>query len=124
MAHINLLPWRENLRAQKQREFGVMLLVFVILTGVGLYGWYQSIFSSPQLKGWGSRVRTCNQRIQSPLLYQLSYSPINLVSSFNACSGVPVSWAPFVQLFNEWNKTLYIGTGGGTRTPKPCGAWT
>ncbi len=37
MARINLLPWREELRKQRQREFGVMIagaLFFTLLLGV------------------------------------------------------------------------------------------
>ena len=33
----------------------------------------------PDNFGWEGWTRTTNQRIQSPLLYQLSYFPINLV---------------------------------------------
>ncbi len=36
MARINLLPWRENLRKQRQREFGAMIagaLLFTLLLG-------------------------------------------------------------------------------------------
>ncbi len=36
MARINLLPWRENLRKQRQREFGVMIagaLLFTLMLG-------------------------------------------------------------------------------------------
>ncbi len=34
MAHINLLPWRENLRKQRQREFISILLGAAVLMGV------------------------------------------------------------------------------------------
>jgi type IV pilus assembly protein PilN len=34
MAHINLLPWREELRKQKQRQFGVMAVSSAILAGL------------------------------------------------------------------------------------------
>jgi type IV pilus assembly protein PilN len=34
MAHINLLPWREELRKQKQREFGLMAAGGVIIAGL------------------------------------------------------------------------------------------
>jgi len=34
MAHINLLPWREELRKQKQREFGVMAISSAVLAGL------------------------------------------------------------------------------------------
>jgi len=34
MAHINLLPWREELRKQKQREFGIIAGGSVMLAGL------------------------------------------------------------------------------------------
>jgi len=34
MAHINLLPWREELRKQKQREFGLMAFGAVVIAGL------------------------------------------------------------------------------------------
>ena len=34
MAHINLLPWREELRKQKQRDFGIIAVSAVILAGL------------------------------------------------------------------------------------------
>jgi type IV pilus assembly protein PilN len=34
MAHINLLPWREELRKQKQKEFGITAAVSVLLAGL------------------------------------------------------------------------------------------
>ena len=34
MAHINLLPWREELRKQKQREFGLMAVGAVVIAGM------------------------------------------------------------------------------------------
>ena len=42
MAHINLLPWREKLRKQRQREFGLMILGALLLTllGMGYWHWY------------------------------------------------------------------------------------
>ena len=41
MAHINLLPWRETLRAQRKRDFGILMIMFILLSGAGLWGWYQ-----------------------------------------------------------------------------------
>ena len=34
MAHINLLPWRETLRKQRQREFGFMVVGGIIIAGM------------------------------------------------------------------------------------------
>jgi type IV pilus assembly protein PilN len=41
MVNINLLPWREELRAQRKREFGMMALLAVLVVGAGLFGWHQ-----------------------------------------------------------------------------------
>jgi type IV pilus assembly protein PilN len=42
MARINLLPWRESLRAQHRREFGAMMLIgiFLALVGMGYWHWH------------------------------------------------------------------------------------
>jgi len=34
MAHINLLPWREDLRKQKQQEFGIIAVSSVVIAGL------------------------------------------------------------------------------------------
>jgi len=41
MVNINLLPWRERLRAQRRRDFGLVALAAAILSVVGVLGWYQ-----------------------------------------------------------------------------------
>lgn len=38
MAHINLLPWREELRSKRQRDFGVLIFLAALLTGLGVLG--------------------------------------------------------------------------------------
>jgi len=38
MAHINLLPWREELRREKQRQFLTILVLSVILMGMIILG--------------------------------------------------------------------------------------
>jgi type IV pilus assembly protein PilN len=38
MARINLLPWREAERKQRQQEFGLMVLAGVLLTGLAIFG--------------------------------------------------------------------------------------
>ncbi len=41
MININLLPWREKLRAQRRREFGFMVLLAGVLSAVGVLAWFQ-----------------------------------------------------------------------------------
>ena len=43
MAHINLLPWREELRARRNKEFGVLAFVAAAVMGgvvFGVHTWY------------------------------------------------------------------------------------
>jgi type IV pilus assembly protein PilN len=40
MVNINLLPWREHLRAQRKREFGLLVLFAALFAAAGVYGWY------------------------------------------------------------------------------------
>lgn len=44
MSKINLLPWREELRKEKLKEFGQLLAFFAIIAGViwGLGHWYEA----------------------------------------------------------------------------------
>ena len=39
MAHINLLPWREKLRKQRQRDFGLLTLGALLITVLGMAYW-------------------------------------------------------------------------------------
>lgn len=41
MVNINLLPWREQLRAQRMRDFGLLVLFAALLTAGGVFGWYK-----------------------------------------------------------------------------------
>ena len=41
MVNINLLPWREQLRAQRRREFGLLVLFAALLAAAAVFGWYQ-----------------------------------------------------------------------------------
>ena len=40
MARINLRPWREELRQEKQQQFVMTLLFVLILAGAALFGWH------------------------------------------------------------------------------------
>ncbi len=41
MVNINLLPWREKLRTQRKREFGMAVLLAVLATAAGLFFWHR-----------------------------------------------------------------------------------
>ena len=43
MAHINLLPWRENLRKQKANEFYALAGMLLLATAIAMYGWHWTV---------------------------------------------------------------------------------
>ena len=43
MAHINLLPWRENLRKERKRKFGLQLLGGAVLAGAAALYWHMMV---------------------------------------------------------------------------------
>jgi type IV pilus assembly protein PilN len=38
MAHINLLPWREELRAERQKQFVSSMIFALVVAAIVLYG--------------------------------------------------------------------------------------
>jgi len=45
MAKINLLPWRDELRAEKKKQFYTVLAIVAILAGAASFGWLSVIDS-------------------------------------------------------------------------------
>ena len=43
MANINLLPWRDEYRQEKKREFFSTLVLLVVLTGLVGYAWFEFV---------------------------------------------------------------------------------
>ncbi|WP_444959139.1 PilN domain-containing protein [Microbulbifer sp. ZKSA002] len=43
MAKINLLPWRQEYRAQKQKEFQQIMVVVVFAVAAAMFGWMKTV---------------------------------------------------------------------------------
>ncbi|GAA6166870.1 PilN domain-containing protein [Sessilibacter corallicola] len=43
MANINLLPWRDELRAEKQKQFYTVLVVVCIAAGAAVFVWFSAV---------------------------------------------------------------------------------
>ncbi|WHI44569.1 PilN domain-containing protein [Microbulbifer sp. JMSA004] len=43
MAKINLLPWRQEYRAQKQKEFQQIIVVVVLIVAAAVFGWMKTV---------------------------------------------------------------------------------
>ncbi len=53
MARINLLPWRENLRRKRQRDFGSSVVLALLITGAlcgGVHFYIEDMISHQQAR--------------------------------------------------------------------------
>ena len=68
MPHINLLPWREKLRQERQQQFIVALLIGVIFACFVLYGamWYSdSLLEQQAERNQYLKNRACKTRFNN-----------------------------------------------------------
>lgn len=56
MAQINLLPWREEMRQEKKKEFLVQLAGFCVLVVLGCFLWVQSMDSAIDSQQFRNRM--------------------------------------------------------------------
>jgi type IV pilus assembly protein PilN len=104
MAHINLLPWREKLRKQRQRDFGLMALGALVLTlaGMGYWHWYNEGLIDHQ----NDRNRFLENeiaRVDKEILEirELEKTRQKLISRMKVIEDLQVSRPQIVHLFDE-----------------------
>lgn len=61
MAKINLLPWRQEFRAQKQKEFQQLAFLVVIITGFSVFMWMKTV--DAQVENQNARNRLLQTEI-------------------------------------------------------------
>jgi type IV pilus assembly protein PilN len=104
MAHINLLPWREKLRKQRLREFGVMVLGALVLTlaGLGYWHWYN--------EGLIDNQRDRNRFLEREIakvdkeiaeIQELERTRQKLISRMKVIEDLQVSRPQIVHMFDE-----------------------
>ena len=104
MAHINLLPWREKLRKQRQREFGMMILGALIVTVLGMGYWH--LFVQGQIDHQNDRNRYLEGEIakvdkQIREIRDLERTRQKLISRMKVIEDLQVSRPQIVHLFDE-----------------------
>ena len=104
MARINLLPWRENRRAQRQREFGVMLVVGVLLTifAMGYWHWFNEGLIDHQKnrnKFLENEIAQVQEQIKE--IRNLEKTRKKLISRMNVVTNLQSSRPQIVHLFDE-----------------------
>jgi type IV pilus assembly protein PilN len=112
MARINLLPWRDKLRAQRKREFGFMVIGGAIITA-GLIG-YWHLHNVALIEHQEKRNRFLQQQIDEVSakiveIERLERTRNQLISRMNIIQNLQSSRPEVVHLFDEMAKTLPEG---------------
>ena len=78
MAKINLLPWREALRAEKKKEFITLICVVLVAAVITAFGWDRML---------SSQIETQNDR-NSLLKSEITRLEKQVAGSYGGNSGV------------------------------------
>ncbi|MCG7874348.1 MAG: PilN domain-containing protein [Candidatus Thiodiazotropha lotti] len=112
MARINLLPWREAERKERQKEFGMMVLAGVLFSALAVYGVHSIIQS--QIEAQNQRNNFLKQEIktvekQISEIRDLDKTKQNLLARMNIIQELQSSRPQIVHLFDEVVTTLPMG---------------
>jgi type IV pilus assembly protein PilN len=104
MARINLLPWRDNLRKQRQREFGVMVAGALFITL--LLGFYVHLHVSGMIdhqKGRNGFLKKEIAEMDSKIkeIKELEKTKAKLLARINVIQQLQSSRPEVVHLFDE-----------------------
>ncbi|MCG8426918.1 MAG: PilN domain-containing protein [Chromatiales bacterium] len=113
MARINLLPWRENLRKERQREFGMMALAGVLVSaavclGVTLYIEGMISYQEQRNNYLKSEIKIVDRQIKE--IKELEKTKANLIARMNVIQDLQVSRPQIVHLFDELVDTIPDGS--------------
>ena len=112
MARINLLPWREAERKERQKEFGMMVLAGALLSALAVYG--AQMFIDSQITAQNQRNSYLEQEIkgvekQIREIRDLDKTKQNLLARMNIIQELQGSRPQIVHLFDEIVTTLPDG---------------
>lgn len=112
MAHINLLPWREELRKEQKKQFAVLSLLTVVLAGLVVL--YAHLHIGGLLDDQGARneylkteTAALDQRIKE--IKDLETTRAKLQARINIIQQLQRSRPSVVHLFDELARTLPNG---------------
>jgi type IV pilus assembly protein PilN len=105
MAHINLLPWREKLRKQRQREFGFTILGALMLTvlGMGYWGFFYVQGMVDHQKDRNKFLENEIARVDKQIveIKELEQTRQKLIARMKVIEDLQVSRPQIVHLFDE-----------------------
>ncbi len=112
MAHINLLPWREELRKEQKKQFAILSLLTVVLAGLVLL--YAHLYIGGLLDDQNARneylkteTAALDQRIKE--IKDLETTRAKLQARINIIQQLQRSRPSVVHLFDELARTLPNG---------------
>jgi type IV pilus assembly protein PilN len=112
MARINLLPWRENLRKKRQRDFGMATLAAVVVTALGCGGVYfyieDMIGHQKARNGYlKNEIKIVDKKIEE--IKDLEKTKAQLIARMNVIQALQGSRPEIVHLFDELVATIPEG---------------
>lgn len=112
MARINLLPWREELRQQRKKEFGIAIVAALAVTGAlwGLYFWHvgQLIdYQTSRNDYLQSQIALLDSKIKE--IEKLEAERDSLIQRMRAIETLQTSRPIIVKLFDALVSTLPEG---------------
>jgi len=113
MAHINLLPWRETLRKKRQKDFGMSVLLALILTGAACGGAHFYIedmisFQKDRNDYLSREIAQVDKKIKE--IKELEKQKAQLIARMNVIQSLQGSRPQIVHLFDELVSTIPDGT--------------
>lgn len=112
MARINLLPWRENLRRQRQREFGLMLVGGLVVSLLGVAWWHfynEGLMDHQQRRNafLEREIAVVDKQINE--IQAIERTRSQLIARMNVIQDLQVSRPQVVHLFDELVETIPEG---------------
>lgn len=112
MARINLLPWRETQRKRQARDFGVMVIIAVVVTllGMGYWHWYvqeEIAYQHKRNKFLESEIAAVDKKIKE--IKELEKVRAGLIARMSVIQDLQISRPQVVHLFDEVVETLPEG---------------
>ncbi len=112
MAHINLLPWRENLRKKRQRDFGTAAILALLVAGATCGGVHFYINDMIDFQGQRNaylkkEIEIVDKKIKE--IKQLEKIKAQLIARMNVIQSLQSSRPEIVHLFDEVVSTVPEG---------------
>jgi len=112
MAHINLLPWRENLRKKRQRDFGTATIFAVLVACaacIGVHFYISELISFQEKRNTflQQEINLVDKKIKE--IKELEKTKAQLIARMHVIQSLQSSRPAVVHLFDEMVSTIPEG---------------